>query len=45
MVDAIVREWMRQMEEMGIDTGDIRKIVACFYADDSLITARDPKDL
>ena len=45
MVDAIVREWMRQLEEKGVDTEDIREIVACFYADDGLIAVRDPSTL
>ena len=45
MIDAIVRELMRQLEEQGADTADIREIVACFYADDGLIAARDPTTL
>ena len=45
MVDAIVREWMRKLEEKGADTEDIRQIVACFYADDGLIAARGPSTL
>ena len=45
MVDAIVREWIRQLEEQGVDTTDIREIVTCFYADDGLIAARDPTTL
>ena len=45
MVDAVVRQWMRKFEEKGINAEDICQIVACFYADGSLITARDPKIL
>ena len=45
MVDAIVREWVRQMELLGIDAADIRTIVAVFYADDGLVAAREPKVL
>ena len=36
---------MRQLEEKGVDTEDIRQIVACFYADDGLIATRDPSTL
>ena len=39
MVDAVVWEWMRQLEKLGVDTADIREIVVCFYADDGLIAA------
>ena len=45
MVDAIVREWISQLKEQGVDTEDIRKLVACFYADDGLVAARDPETL
>ena len=45
MVDAVVRQWMRKFEEKGINAEDIFQIVAYFYADGSLITARDPKIL
>ena len=45
MVDAIVREWVFQMEAAGFDTADIRVIAAVFYADDGLIAARDAKRL
>ena len=45
MVDAIVQEWVRQMEEAGFDATDIRTIVAVFYADNRLVAARDPKTL
>ena len=41
MVDAIVREWVFQMEAAGFDAADIRVIAAVFYADDGLIAARD----
>ena len=36
---------MRQLEEQGVNTADIREIVACIYADDGLIAARDPTTL
>ena len=42
MVDAIVREWVFQMEQAGFNAADIRVIAAVFYADDGLIAARDP---
>ena len=45
MVDAIVREWVRQMELAGFNTSDIRTIAAVFYADDGLVAARNPKVL
>merc|ERR1711966_467005 len=45
MVDAVVREWIRQMELAGFSTKDIRTIVAVFYADDGLVAAREPKVL
>ena len=37
MVDAIVREWITQLKERGVDTEDIRNLVARFYADDGLV--------
>ena len=46
MVDAIVREWMRQV--MGHEAAangvgmEIRKLLACFYVDDGIIASRDP---
>ena len=45
MVDAIVREWITQLEERGVDMEDIRNLVACFYADDGLVAARDADTL
>ena len=42
MVDAIVREWIFQMEAAGFDTADIRVIAVVFYADDGLVAVRDP---
>ena len=42
MVDAIVREWIFQMEASGFGTANIRDIAAVFSADDGLISARDP---
>ena len=43
MVDAIVREWVRQIELAGFDDSDIRAIVTVFYADDGLLAARNPE--
>ena len=46
MVDAIAREWMRQV--MGPEAAaegvelEIRKLLACFYVDDGIITSRKP---
>ena len=46
MVDAIVREWVRVLQEVhGMGLEDVRRLMACFYADDGLIVARDPEDL
>ena len=42
MMEAIVREWIFQIEAAGFDTADIRVIAPVFYADDGLIVARDP---
>ena len=42
MMDVIVREWIRLMEEDGINTKDVRFIVALFCADDEMMAARDP---
>ena len=44
-MDAVVREWIRQMELAGFNAIDIRAIVAVFYADDGLVVAREPKVL
>ena len=46
MVDAIVREWARILQaDHGMGLEDVRRLLACFYADDGLIVARDPGDL
>ena len=45
MVGAIVREWITQLKEQGVDMEDIRKLVACFYADNGLVAARDANTL
>ena len=46
MVDAIVREWVRVLQEVhGMGLEDVRRLLACFYADDGMIVARDPDDL
>ena len=46
MVDAVVREWLRQImsDEVAIEeVGDkIRTMLACFCADDGLVACRDP---
>jgi hypothetical protein len=47
MVDAVVREWLRQLlsaesAEAGITKEDIRLLMACFYADDGLVMSQDP---
>ena len=36
---------MTQLKERGVDTEDIRKLVACFYTDDGLVAARDADTL
>ena len=41
MVDAVIREWERQLLLNDIPLGQIRVLVAIFYADDGLIAARD----
>ena len=44
MVDAVVRAWL--VEATGsMDILDVRQLLACFYADDGLIVARDPVQL
>lgn len=46
MVDATVQEWgqiLRNDHELGLD--DVRCLMACFYADTSLIVARNTKEL
>ena len=46
MVDAIVREWAMVLQaEHGMGLEDVRRLLACFYADDGLIVACDPADL
>ena len=46
MVDAIVREWVRVLQEVhGMGLEDVRRLMACFYADDDMIVARDPEEL
>ena len=46
MVDAAVREWLRQImsNEVAIEGvgNEIRTMFACFYADDGLVACRDP---
>ena len=46
MVDAVVREWLRQImsDEVAIEgVGDkIRTMLTCFYADDGLVACCDP---
>ena len=45
MVDAILREWERQLILEGIPLGQVRVLVAIFYADDGLIAARNSNHL
>ena len=45
MVDAIISEWERQLILEGIPLGQVRVLVAIFYADDGLIAARNAKHL
>ena len=45
MVDAILRKWERQLILEGIPLGQVRVLVAIFYADDGLIAARNSKHL
>ena len=41
MVDAIVREWERQLVVRGLGLDDVQQLFTCFYADDVLLAARD----
>ena len=41
MVDAVVRAWLMEVGGM-MEFSDIRRLLTVFYADDSLIVARDP---
>ena len=49
MVDAIVREWLRQV--LGVEAArhgyedEFRILMAIFYADDALLSSRDPRKL
>ena len=45
MVDAVVREWERQLVERGLELSNVRRLFACFHANDGLLVARDPKHL
>ena len=45
MVDAVIREWERLLAARHIPLGEIRTLVAIFYADDGLIASRAPKTL
>ena len=46
IVDAIVREWARVLQaDHGMGLEDVRRLLACFYADDGLIVARYPDEL
>ena len=47
MVDAVIGEWLRQVVSAesardGITSADIRRLLACFCADDGLVLSRDP---
>jgi hypothetical protein len=41
MVDAVVRAWMIEIDGV-MEIADMRRLLACFYADDRLIVAHDP---
>ena len=43
MVDAVVREWERQLVAGGLGLDNVRQLFACFYADNGLLAARDPE--
>ena len=50
MVDAVIREWLRQVVSAEsardrITNADIRRLLACFYADDGLVLSGDPEML
>ena len=48
MVDAVVREWLKDAATVGegeTAIRDVRRLLAAFYADDGLVVARDPKIL
>ena len=46
IVDAIVLEWVRVLQaKHGMGLEDVRRLMACFCADDGLIVARDPDNL
>ena len=45
MVDAVIREWERQLLLEGLPLNQVRVLVAIFYADNGLIAARNPKTL
>ena len=45
MVDAIVRDWERKLVAEGLGLDDVRRLFACFYADDGLLAAREPEHL
>ena len=45
MVDAILREWERQLVAEGLGLDDVRRLFTCFYADDGLLAAREPEHL
>ena len=46
VVDAIVREWVHVIrEEHDLGFEDVRQLLACFYADNALVVARNPEHL
>ena len=45
MVNAIIREWERLLAIRRIPLGEIRTLIAIFYAKDGLIASRNPKTL
>ena len=45
VVDIVVRELEHQLVEKGLGFSNIRRLFDCFYADDGLLAARNPKHL
>ena len=41
MVDAVVRTWLMKLDGV-VEITDVCRLLACFYAEDGLITTRDP---
>ena len=50
MMDAVIKEWLGQVVSAesardGITSADIRRLLACFYANNGLVLSRDPEML